>query len=347
MKILSYEDEKDYTKKELIKYYSNLRETLAQIPYRNFTDEDIVKLENRSFNIKKILLDLFKRKLILTYDVKILGYENIPLTSNVIYASSHQDFYDVINSLYAYPEHVISLNAIDIRPIVKKLLDLSGAFYIDRDNEIINGKQKLSFKIDRKAMLSPKEAKLEMMKACAKKKSINIYPEATLNCSPNKLHLPFHPGFISIARKTGTPIVPFIQEYTYDDSILDGKTHVKSVTLVFGKPIYVDIFDNPYEKYEEFDEEFSTIRWKLIEQKGLFKRSNISNKLYTNFLKTRENDWKIPGNHMYEEREHVYGNKDEFYLFNYVNDVLFDKDDQLLETPYVRKLKKLYDDNKK
>jgi len=314
MKILSTKEEDKLNNQELIEYYRKLREYLKNIPYDNFRDIGIDTREKVNILTKKIL------KVILKYDVQIDGYENIP-ASPVIYASSHQDFYDVINSIYAYPEHTLTLNASNISTALKMLLGINGAIFVDRDSK----ESRLS-------------AKIEMQKALAKGKSINMYPEATWNCTPSKLHLPFFIGMIDMAKRMGVPVIPVVQEYTYDDNILDGKTHIKSVHIRFGNPIYVLPEDNLIEKLEEFDEEFSTIRWQLIEEKGMFFRKDISNKLYTNHIKTRINDWKIPRNDIYEERKQIYMSSDDFYLFHHVNDVDFDENDNLLPTEYVRKL---------
>ena len=175
-----------------------------------------------------------------------------------------------------------------------------------------------------------------------KGKSINVYPEATWNCTPSKLHLPFYIGIIDIAKTTGAPIIPVVQEYTYDQSKLDGKSHVKKVNISFGKPIYVDVKDDRIEKLKDFDEEFSTLRWNLIEGKGMYKRQDLPNRLYTDYIKARIHDWRIPKNDILEERKQVYKSDDDFYLFHHVNDVDFDDEDNFLPTEYVRRLNKIH-----
>lgn len=319
MKILSVNEENNLNNQKLIEYYRQLREYLKKCPYNNLSNIGINTRVKLNILIKRIL------KLILKYDIEIDGYENIP-TGPVIYASSHQDFYDVINSIFAYPEHTLTLNASNISILLKMLLNINGVIFVDRDSKE-----------------SRLQSKIEMQKALAKGKSINMYPEATWNCTPSKLHLPFYIGMIDMAKRIGVPVIPVVQEYTYDESILDGKTHINSVHIRFGKPIYVLPSDDIILKLEEFDEEFSTIRWQLIEEKGMFARRNISNKLYTNYIKTRINDWKIPKNDIYEERKQVYLSNDDFYLFYHVNDIDFDENDNLLETEYVRKLSLIHE----
>lgn len=320
-KLLDPKDEKKLSSSELINYYKELREYLKNSEYLNYSDAGIRNRERLNILIKKIL------NKVLNYQIIVDGYENIPDCPK-IYASSHQDFHDVINSIYAYPEHVITLNAINIRSILKVLLNLNGVIYIDRDNKE-----------------SRKLAKLEMEKYLVKGKSINMYPEATLNCTPSKLHLPFYIGMIDMAKRTGSPVIPVVQEYTYDETKMDGKSHVKSVHIKFGKAIFVNYNDDILEKLMEYDEIFSTIRWDLIEEKGLKNRKDISNKIYTDYIKARIRDWRIPNNDILEERKQVYRNNDDFYLFHHVNDVDFDENDNLLPTEYVRKLNKIHKEN--
>jgi len=136
----------------------------------------------------------------------------------------------------------------------------------------------------------------------------------------------------------GVPIIPVVQEYNYNQEKLDGHSHIESVHIRFGRQVCVSPRDDLITKLEEFDEVFSTIRWQLIEEKGWFKRSEISNKLYTDYIKARIRDWRIPNNSIYEERKQVYLANDDFYLFHHVNDVDFDLNDNLLPTEHVRKL---------
>lgn len=316
-KILTADEEKKLSKEELISYYDELKRQLKNDSYSSFSNTGMMIREKINPLIKKIL------NITIKYDVFIDGLEHI-LDTPVIYACSHQEFNDVINSIYSYPTHAITLSASNIRPIIKKIFNINGAFFLDRDDK--------SSRIN---------AKNEICKALLKGKSVNIYPEATWNCTPSKLHLPFYIGIIDIARVTNVPIIPVVQEYNYDQSKLDGKSHIKSVHIRFGKPIYVSLFDDKITKLNEFDETFSTIRWNLIEEKGLFKRENITNMMYVDYIKARIREWRIPNNQIQEERKQVLHAHDEYYLFHHINDVEFDEKGNLLPTNHVRKLIRL------
>jgi len=311
-RILTAKEEKDV--EDLATYYEELRKYLAKCEYKNHNENFMKVREKMNILIKKLLGKIFK------YDVNIEGLENIP-EGAVIYASSHQDFNDILNSIYANPNHALTLNASTVKDIIKKLLFFNGAIFVDRDSKE-----------------SRNDAKIEMQKSLAKGRSINMYPEATWNCTPSKLHLPFYIGMMDMAKRMGVPVIPVVQEYIYDESVMDGKSHIKSVTIKFCEPVYVSVCDNIYEKLEEFDEIFSTARWDLIERKGEFSRSDITNKNYTDYIKARIHDWRIPGNDIVEERKQVFGSEDEKYVFTHVNDVPFDENDNFLPTEHVRKL---------
>jgi len=89
--------------------------------------------------------------------------------------------------------------------------------------------------------------------------------------------LPFKPGVISFAEKTGAPIIPFAMDSTF-------KFRCRPV-IKFGKPIYITENDDLLKKLEEYKEVISTMRYELIEEKGINSRSEISNTDYINYLK--------------------------------------------------------------
>ena len=322
-KFVEKDVEKELTEEEIKNNYDFIRDYLKNSKYRYFSEFGLIIREKINPKVKELVSKIFK------FDINVSGLENIP-EGPVIFACSHQDFNDITNSVYANPRHALTLNASTVRWIIKAMLVFNGAIFVDRDDKE-----------------SRKMAKEEMERNLAKGRSVNMYPEATLNCTPSKLHLPFFIGMIDMAKKMGVPVIPVVQEYTYDDTKLDGKTHVKSVDICYGKPIYVGLTDDRIEKLQDFDEEFSTIRWNLIEKKGKFCRKGIPKEYYPNFIKTRIRDWKIPGNDIYEERKQIYKHDDDFYLFNHVNDVDFDEDNNLLETEHVRFLNELYDEHLK
>lgn len=72
-------------------------------------------------------------------------------------------------------------------------------------------------------------------------------------------------------------------EYTYDTS--SEKETITHIYIRYGERISVLESDSLTEKLREYEEKIATMRWELIEEKGLFTRGDITNKDYINFVK--------------------------------------------------------------
>ncbi len=319
-KILSYKEESLLDIEDLKKYYQSLKAYLVSKKFNVAKSTYLHICE--SLNYKKV------RKVIDTkkgYDLYIYGIENIP-SGPVIFASTHQDYNDHFNVVLSIPEHIIILNTKNVTLKFKLLMAVNGIVYVDRTSD-----------------LSRFNSKIELMHYLAQNKSVVVFPEATFNCSPNKLHLPLHKGVVDIAKKMQVPIVPLIQEYTYDEQDATIK-NVISCDVAFGKPIYVSYQDSKDEKINELSAAFSTIRWNLIEKKGDFQRVNISIQEYINYVLSRIDGWSKTKVSIDDERQMIYGVSDDFYLFHHANDIPFDEHG-LLPTQEVIKLNAIYSKN--
>lgn len=321
-KILSYQEELGLSLDERRIYYYRLKEYLKNIPTSLEHQVYLGICEQLNKRIVRFVIDKIKG-----YELEVEGVENIP-NGPVILASTHQDYNDHFNIVLSYPQHAIILNTITVTPFFKFLMGFNGIVYVDRDNPE-----------------SQFNSKLKLMEYLAKGKSIVVFPEATYNCSPNKLHLPLHPGVIDMSRKMQVPIVPVVQEYTYDDRLLDGVNRVLKCCVAFGTPIYVDMNEGLKEKKEALSVAFSTMRYDLIMRKGIYKRADIKNQEYVNYVQTRINTWKKINVDINDERRAIYGAADDFYLFFHINDVAFNDNFELLPTEYVRRLQKISDNN--
>lgn len=166
---------------------------------------------------------------------KVIGKENIPKEGGCILAGNH------LSDLDAY-----LLFAGTSRPI-----------HFLGKKELFEGKNGWFFKmmhlipIDRKNK-NP-EAKKEAIDILNEGKIIGIFPEGTYH--KEDLLLPFKPGAISFAEKTGVSIIPFAMDSTF-------KFRCHPI-IKFGKPIYVnEIKVEDKVKYLE-----NTVRDMLIEIK--------------------------------------------------------------------------------
>ena len=126
-------------------------------------------------------------------------------------------------------------------------------------------------------------------------------------------------------------------EYTYDSST--EKEKITRIHVHDGKPIRIGRKDNTIEKLAEYSEAIATSRWELFEEKGLFKRSDVSNWDYINYLKGNYANLKFGKIDRVSEYKGIQGSNDEFYVFHHLNDVAFDEKGNLLGTAEVERLK--------
>ena len=182
-------------------------------------------------------------------------------------------------------------------------------------------------------------AKLDVISVLLKETSVWMCPETAWNLSPNRLHLPMNYGFLDMAQKAKVDIMPMVMEYTYDTST--DKEKITRIHIRYGEPVIVGENDDFTEKLAEYQEKISTIRWELIEEKGLFKRSEISNTDYINFVKGNLRNLEMGEIDINNERNGIFSSGDEFWKFHPINDVLWDAWGNLLQTKEVERLKKM------
>lgn len=308
-RLLSYYEEDKLSNDERINYYKNLKDFLQNVdtPINKKVYLDFCNIMNKK--IVRGIIDKIKG-----YDLIIENQSLIP-NNPVIFASSHQDFHDHFNVVLSIPYHAIILNNVNVSKIVKIALGINGIEYVDRDNPA-----------------SRYTSKVDLMGYLAKGKSIVIFPEGTYNCSPNKLVLPFHPGVIDISRKMQVPIVPLVQEYFYENLDTNQKGKIEKCIVRFGQPINVSYNDSTLAKKEELKESFSTLRYDIIENKGIHKRSEISNQEYINYLLTRLKTFESVNSSYEQECNSIYGIDDYFYTMFPINAVNVEETKILLKT---------------
>lgn len=145
------------------------------------------------------------------------------------------------------------------------------------------------------------------------------YPEGTWNLSPNKLHLPMRYGFLDIAQKAEVPVVPVVSEFTYDAS--QERERITKVHIRFGRAVAVGRTDDLKAKLAEYEERISTLRWELIEEKGIYPRDGVPDQEYVNYLKGNIRNLKLGKIDLDKERAGIYGFEDDFYRFYPINDL--------------------------
>lgn len=320
-KLLSLKEESQLSLEELKKYYEDFRKYAVNRKLTNVTPGATTiapKLKKATNSIASGVTNLLAGGEITKVSD---GQENIP-DGPVIYAHSHQGLLDNFAWIPATPDHAIILHS----STVKKALVLAqlntGLILVSKKREDKENKF---------------NAKLDMIKLGLEGHSIAYFPECAWNLSPNKLHLDMSFGFLDVAKKAGIPVVPVVDEFTYDTST--PKERITKIHTRFGEPIYVNLEDDLNIKLLEYYEKISTMRWDLIAEKGIFERKEISNIDYINFVKGNIRNLEMGGIDINVERELLWDSDNEFYKFHHINDVPFSEFGELLETEEVRKLK--------
>ena len=320
-KVLNYNEEKKLNLQEKKEYYKQLREYLLTRELKVTTKGATTiapKLKEITNDLAKMTCKIFTAK-----DAEIIydGQENIP-DGSVVFAQSHQGILDNFVWIPAIKQHCIILHGAEVNKLLLAAQLNSGLILVkkgDKENNL--------------------NAKLDQIEVLLKGHSVMCCPESTWNLSPNKLHLPLNFGFLDVARKAQCPVVPVVHEFTYDTT-----KETETITKVhtrFSKPIYINEEDNIFEKLAEYSEAISTMRYELIEEKGIEKSSNVSNQDYINFLKGNYKNLKLGKLDLEKEFKYIYRDDPDFYLFHHINDVPFDENGNLLETEEVLKLKKI------
>ena len=317
-KLLSLREEQELSNKELILYYEKLREYALNRKLTNTTPGATTiapKLKKITNKIALRVTDILSGcKTIKIFD----GTENIP-NEPVIFAHTHQGILDNFAWIPATPRHSITLHSSKVKKLLVLLQLNTGLVLVSKDKN--NSQNRIN-------------AKLDMIKLLLQGHSISYFPESAWNLSPNKLHLPMSFGFLDIAKKANVAIIPVVDEFTYDSS-----TEIEKITKIhirFGKPIHININDSLYDKLEEYSEQVSTIRWNLIEEKGIFLRSEIQDDEYTNYLKGNIRNLEMGGIDINVERENLWNYNSFFYKLHHINDIPLNKSGELEEMDYVK-----------
>ena len=168
------------------------------------------KEKNIVYNLIKPIYTILLK---IIFRPKVIGKENIPRDGALIFAGNHKHAVD--------PTMVMMSTKRIVRYMAKE--------------ELFRGLHGILFKniglIKVYRGRSNPNAVIEAENVLNKGGTIGIFPEGTRNKSTEEL-LKFRHGAVAIAKKTGTPILPFAIKNKY-------KIFRKSVVLELGKPIDV------------------------------------------------------------------------------------------------------------
>ena len=323
-KILTLKEEQQLSREELTKYYKNLREYLLKRKLTNTTPGATTIAPKLKKPVEKIaikLVEIFTNKNVKWNSENWIcdGTENIP-EGPVIFAHTHQGLLDNFVWMPEIDKHSPILHSIDASKILLYAEYSTGLILVKKGNKENNA-----------------QAKLDMIKLLLNGTSITYFPESAWNLSPNKLHLPLSYGMIDTAKKARVPIIPVVHEYTYDSTT--DKENITKIHSRYGMPIYIEENDDLLEKLREYEEQISTMRYELIEKKGIFKRKEIKTSDYINYLKGNYKNLKFGRIDINNERKNLFRANDDFYKFHHINDIPFDEFGNLLVPKEINKLR--------
>ena len=168
----------------------------------------------------------------------------------VIYAFNHSNMHDVPTAGEIIKEHSYLLASDEIRgKIPGMLFELMGVVWTNRFKEP-----------SKHTELSPFD---HMLKLLNEGESIKTFPERTWNLSENSLVYPFKWGNVKMAQCSGRPIIPIVMEYDYKNNICN---------YSIGEPIHVKKTDDLEETNNKLRDALATMRYKIIETKGIYDR---------------------------------------------------------------------------
>lgn len=164
----------------------------------------------------------------------VLGEENVPQDTAVLYVGNHRSFFDILLTYVRVPRPTgyVSKKEMEKIPLLSIWMKLLHCLFLDRDNI--------------------KEGLKTILKGVEKAKSgisICIFPEGTRNRVPDTF-LPFHEGSFKIAEKADVPIVPITLNNTsaiFEDQF--PKIRKTTVIIEYGKPIYIKDLEKEDKKF--------------------------------------------------------------------------------------------------
>lgn len=164
----------------------------------------------------------------------VLGEENVPKDTAVLYVGNHRSFFDILLTYVRVPRPTGYVSKKEMRkvPLLSIWMKLLHCLFLDR----VNIKEGL------KTILQGVEKAKNGISIC-------IFPEGTRNRVPDTF-LPFHEGSFKIAEKADVPIVPITLNNTsaiFEDHF--PKIKKATVVIEYGKPLYIKDLDKEDKKF--------------------------------------------------------------------------------------------------
>lgn len=189
----------------------------------------------KHYILYRIARPIIKIYMNFVYKIKVINSKIIPEKDKCILVGNHTSNLDALLLMSSTNRTIRFMAKKELHKGLFKCLFLNaGTIPVDRSKQ-------------------NKNAIEEAKKALISNEIVCIFPEGTINKTHNTL-LPFKYGSVSIAKKTDSPIIPFVIKRKY-------KIFKKSVTIEFLEPIYIN------NNLEEENKKLYNIIQKKLEEK--------------------------------------------------------------------------------
>lgn len=190
-------------------------------------ETDPIRMEEESLRLVRGVFDrILKRTGV---QVRIIGLENIPTDTPVLYVGNHRSFFDILVGYTTVPGRMGFVAKKEMRrwPFIADWMVNVNCLFLDRKN-IKEGLKTI----------------LEGVQKIKKGVSIWIFPEGTRNEKDDPTELmPFKEGSLKIAEKAGCPVVPVALTGTAEVFEKQSKRLFRIcpgvVTIEFGTPFFI------------------------------------------------------------------------------------------------------------
>lgn len=185
------------------------------------------------FSLAVVRFGLRGIKLLAGVKLTVVGEENVPKDTPVLYVGNHRSFFDIVLTYARVPRPTSYVSKIEIKkvPLLNLWMMLLHCTFLDRK--------------DAKKGLQTILTNIDLMK---KGISVCIFPEGTRNHEEGTF-LPFHDASFKIASKSGCPVLPMA--LTNTGSIFEDHfpwIRKTKAVLRYGKPVYIQNLDKEQQK---------------------------------------------------------------------------------------------------
>lgn len=242
--------------KKLEEYYRVLR----KYEFENKDPKMGIKIRKKINKLIVLLLDI--STFLSGQKLEIMKDERINNDKPKIYAVTHIGRYDIEMSIRAIRENCYFVwgdPGVLYKSPEKILTDAIGTIFVDTDNQE-----------DRHLSLET------MCKLLENGANVQIYPEGAWNLQPNEPVMKLYTGAVEAAIRTGAEIIPVaIEQY--------GNRYVVNI----GRNVEYKNYDiNDKKKLtDDLRDIMSTLKWEIWEQQGIYKRNDIPENWYDDFVK--------------------------------------------------------------